>query len=630
MHADSSATSVLETAATRIRLSSEVLKKVLERLDNEYIREAWQLQHISENHWKSMGAPIGFVASIQACLKERLAQQEDTPKQGLEISQEKQKEQEQQQPVVSASPPKPLKDKIQEHYLRDRKELNQSLRDFGAHMNRKLKTETSSKTTPTDNRQRELELERERERERRNTTVIPQTIPTSSQPLFSTQRRFQHNGGSFEWEQSSDFVHLYIFTSPSLLKQDILCTISSTYIQLGSKQNSKWFLNARTGGWVKTRGSKWSLQKLPNAGRIVVTLYKASSGSIWTTPIVPEMTKRSKSLRDVRKASSSPKNERSFSLQLPQRYLANSNSNDSSLRLASFNSVNYKKHASIRAIQSFFKCLQREIKEDIAAFRSKKPTHRTRPKKSSRKAPLPQVSQQQIREVQEICRDESDQSSESECSEGEQKNTEGGHQKDSFQPRDELNETLRNCQKQLDKMLPSLPQIDEPSENFCGEKEQDELYSKAARHYARNRDELNTTLRNFQEKLEKLATTYSHPRPSIPITEDAEENPQEEEPELWSKAIAQCSQRSIQNGHMPDGLEDIERELQELVTSIHSPLATTEHQDEKSEESQQEDKGREILWFQLSAQYSKPKLRDDDNELPAFAGISHQAVQNRS
>ena len=61
----SSATTVVQLAAEKIHLDSEVTAQILERLDLEAIHEEWQLHYLDSFQYESLGFPMGLVASIR-------------------------------------------------------------------------------------------------------------------------------------------------------------------------------------------------------------------------------------------------------------------------------------------------------------------------------------------------------------------------------------------------------------------------------------------------------------------------------------------------------------------------------------------------------------------------------------
>ena len=67
----SAAQALVQLAAYRIDLSPRHLEVVVDRLDEEFITELWQLSFLDSVNWKELGAPIGLVAAIRACLQEK-------------------------------------------------------------------------------------------------------------------------------------------------------------------------------------------------------------------------------------------------------------------------------------------------------------------------------------------------------------------------------------------------------------------------------------------------------------------------------------------------------------------------------------------------------------------------------
>ena len=68
---NSSAAALIQVAAYRIDLEPAIVDRVLLRLEEECIKEEWQLKFVDSCNWKQMGTPIGLQASIRSCLQEK-------------------------------------------------------------------------------------------------------------------------------------------------------------------------------------------------------------------------------------------------------------------------------------------------------------------------------------------------------------------------------------------------------------------------------------------------------------------------------------------------------------------------------------------------------------------------------
>eukprot|EP00934_Nitzschia_sp_Nitz4_P001958 Nitzschia sp. Nitz4//scaffold87_size112219//39947//40441//NITZ4_004069-RA/size112219-processed-gene-0.4-mRNA-1//1//CDS//3329559354//1958//frame0 len=66
-----SAAQMVEFAAYRIDLEPERVQPVLDRLEEEAIREEWQLQFLDSINFETMGFPLGLVASVRSCLEDK-------------------------------------------------------------------------------------------------------------------------------------------------------------------------------------------------------------------------------------------------------------------------------------------------------------------------------------------------------------------------------------------------------------------------------------------------------------------------------------------------------------------------------------------------------------------------------
>lgn len=67
----SSAAALVQIAAYRIDLPQMILRKILDRLQEEFIGEEWQLKFLDSHNWQALGAPMGLVAAVRSCLEEK-------------------------------------------------------------------------------------------------------------------------------------------------------------------------------------------------------------------------------------------------------------------------------------------------------------------------------------------------------------------------------------------------------------------------------------------------------------------------------------------------------------------------------------------------------------------------------
>ncbi|KAL3939613.1 MAG: hypothetical protein SGBAC_005683, partial [Bacillariaceae sp.] len=61
---------IVQQAANRMNLSLETEQEIMESLQSESVHDVLQLHHITFERWKAMGAPVGFLASLESCLQE--------------------------------------------------------------------------------------------------------------------------------------------------------------------------------------------------------------------------------------------------------------------------------------------------------------------------------------------------------------------------------------------------------------------------------------------------------------------------------------------------------------------------------------------------------------------------------
>ena len=66
----SPAQALVRLAAYRIDLSPARLGCLFRRLDEEYVTEIWQLKSMDSLNWQILGAPLGVVTAVRACLQE--------------------------------------------------------------------------------------------------------------------------------------------------------------------------------------------------------------------------------------------------------------------------------------------------------------------------------------------------------------------------------------------------------------------------------------------------------------------------------------------------------------------------------------------------------------------------------
>lgn len=71
LKAPSPAQALVQLAAYRIDLNPSHLSRIVQKMDDEVVTELWQLKFLDSINWQGLGAPIGLVAAIRACLQEK-------------------------------------------------------------------------------------------------------------------------------------------------------------------------------------------------------------------------------------------------------------------------------------------------------------------------------------------------------------------------------------------------------------------------------------------------------------------------------------------------------------------------------------------------------------------------------
>jgi hypothetical protein len=71
LQAPTPAQALVQLAAYRIDLNPSHLSVVLQKMDDEFVTELWQLGFLDSINWQALGAPIGLIAAVRACLQEK-------------------------------------------------------------------------------------------------------------------------------------------------------------------------------------------------------------------------------------------------------------------------------------------------------------------------------------------------------------------------------------------------------------------------------------------------------------------------------------------------------------------------------------------------------------------------------
>jgi hypothetical protein len=276
----SDAASLVQQAALRINLKHETEQEILKKLEAEYINDLRQLQRITMERWLSIGAPIGFVASVESCLNEAgfsSLDKRQLPARGRSKTEKGRN--------LSSSSNTSSKDQC----LASQKSSKNASKNAGERhepLRRRMKKDSSSAASASSS---------------------STTLKAAFTELKDTLRRKSKEGRAlavndskgnpiYEWEQSSDHVLVYVawpfpfdYDDP-----DTKCkfTIASeTVLIKGKRQNDSRSLRYTTGGLVNMLHSKWSVVYKGSRSNkkklfaIEIALCKKNAGDIWNTAL---------------------------------------------------------------------------------------------------------------------------------------------------------------------------------------------------------------------------------------------------------------------------------------------------------------------------------------------------------
>lgn len=119
--------------------------------------------------------------------------------------------------------------------------------------------------------------------------------PNNNTPVFRQSTIHPHRfileyagHAVYEWEQSLNEVTLYIPTPPQQIRQahDIVCHIHPQSLQVGVRNNDRYFIDECTAGTVDVKSSTWTWEKQQqkdgsNGGLLTIELFKANKGVVW-------------------------------------------------------------------------------------------------------------------------------------------------------------------------------------------------------------------------------------------------------------------------------------------------------------------------------------------------------------
>jgi hypothetical protein len=274
--------SLAQQAALRINLKHETELEILKKLEAEYINDLWQLQYITTEHWQSMGAPIGFLASVECCLNEAGFSSFDKRQPQARGRSETKKGR-------NPSSGRPLRSGSKDRYVASQdssQNASQNARERHQPLRRRMKKDRSSAASPSSS---------------------PTTWKATFTELKETLRQKSKEGRAlavndskgnpiYEWEQSSDHVLVYVawpfpfdYDDPDTTWK---CTIASDTVQIkGKRHNDSRSVRYTAGGLVNVLHSKWSVVYKGSGSSkkkifaIEIALCKKNAGDIWNTAL---------------------------------------------------------------------------------------------------------------------------------------------------------------------------------------------------------------------------------------------------------------------------------------------------------------------------------------------------------
>jgi hypothetical protein len=217
--------SLVQQAALRINLKHETELEILKKLEVEYFNDLRQLQYITTEHWQSMGAPIGFLASVECCLNEA----------GFSSFDKRQPPARERSETKKGRNPysgRPLRSGSKDRYLASQDSSQNTSQNAGERhqpLRRRMKKDSSSAASPSSS---------------------PTTSKAAFTELKETLRQKSKEGRAlavndskgnpiYEWEQSSDHVLVYVawpfpfdYDDPDTKCK---CTIASDTVQIEGK-----------------------------------------------------------------------------------------------------------------------------------------------------------------------------------------------------------------------------------------------------------------------------------------------------------------------------------------------------------------------------------------------------------
>ncbi|CAJ1939241.1 unnamed protein product [Cylindrotheca closterium] len=269
---------VVQQAAGRMNLSLETEQEILKSLESESINDVWQLHHISLDRWKEMGAPVGFLASLESCIQEAGLTKDGKGKaKGRKSGR-----------VSTISPTRAsgnsrssTRNSSGKSTTRDSGSIDASTRSASS-----MRSVSSQKSSAVSNDSRQAALKQLKDRLR----------ALSKQGRAKTEID-AHGEKVYEWDQNDSCVLIY-FVWPFEFEfgpdTKFKCTISKDTVLLKGKcKDAQRSLRFATGELVNALHSEWCVVSKGNASNgvdqlfaIEVVLIKKKLGVAWDTVLI--------------------------------------------------------------------------------------------------------------------------------------------------------------------------------------------------------------------------------------------------------------------------------------------------------------------------------------------------------
>eukprot|EP00980_Cylindrotheca_fusiformis_P010744 scaffold2428_cov97-Cylindrotheca_fusiformis.AAC.3 len=324
---------LVREAGEQIHLCPKKLNGILDRLEEEYISQSWQLESVSNEQWKTMGAPIGFVISLRSCIasrrtnsnvnnnvnteKRRSCRRHSLQHDLLSSSpstmssphkpKEEHKQQQRRRRVSKSVQPNPDRRRdSRESYsspsscsstsLKEKLEGDKTTRRDSPHLTHRIKRSTS--------KSQQRQEQDEQHREDAPPPVSPSLAVVERNPETGRLCYMAHDGRVlYEWEETFDTVVLFIPKpddgpadgnhEPMDVMNDVICRIGKRTLLIGSKKDRTVFFRRPTGGKVLPEKSTWVPYGGMQVKGMIVTLHKAHPGVKWKRPLLTPAPKSS-------------------------------------------------------------------------------------------------------------------------------------------------------------------------------------------------------------------------------------------------------------------------------------------------------------------------------------------------